>query len=481
MAEIRLDAPTKFSVVRTDDGRLHCEGAFCRDGILEYRQPNGTLVRELRRPEINADPKTIDSFKLLPLVVEHPPIGLLDSKTYKDFAVGLTDSSAHYDAAEGVIKGLVSFFDAKAIAHIDAKEKEELSAGYTCDIKQESGIWNGQAYDREQINVRANHIALTSRGRAGEDVRLRLDSDAGIGQVVNSGEVKKRMATIRCDGVEYSDIPEAFASVAGSRFKELEELKPRLDSFQQKLESLTEQLQGIKQERDSNQSRIDSLETVIDSADFVLAELGFKRTDSGQYIRVDGGKGKGKQLPFPPESDEGMEEEGETEEEDMMEDEESEPVHKSKKKKTAKMDSDEEYRQDSVSDLLAAWKDADSLVPGFSDVRFDSSFSVADVKRSVLSEIEPDLDLSYRSDAYVDGVFAQIQNSYDPGDSETEEGDETEDEEEKTEDYTQRLDAALKKPCKECAGDDLTEWEKRRTDAYKKPLTMSKCQTGMTK
>lgn len=464
MTEIRLDAPTKFSVVRTDDGRLHCEGAFCRDGILEYRQPNGTLVRELRRPEVNADPKTIDSFKLLPLVVEHPPVGLLSSKTYKDFAVGLTDSSAHYDSAEGVIKGLVSFFDAKAIAHIDAKEKEELSAGYTCDIKQESGVWNGQSYDREQINVRANHIALTSRGRAGEDVRLRLDSDAGIGQVVNSGDIKKRMATIRCDGVEYSDIPEAFASVAGSRFKELEELKPRLDSFQQKLESLTEQLQGIKQERDSNQSRIDSLETVIDSADFVLAKLGYQRTDVGQYVRVDGGK---KQLPFPPEPDEEMEEEEETDEEEMMEDEESEPVHKSKKsKKTTKTDSEDEYRQDSVSDLLAAWKEADGLVPGFSGVRFDSSFSVADVKRSVLSEIEPDLDLSYRSDAYVDGVFAQVQNSYTPGD------------EEKTEDYTQRLDAALKKPCKDCSEGELTEWEKRRTDAYKKPLTMSKLTMG---
>lgn len=484
MTEIRLDAPSNFKVVRTDDGRLHCEGAFCRDGVLEYRQPDGTVIRELRRPESNADPKTIESFKLLPLVVEHPPIGLLNSRNYKNFAVGMTDSSARYDSSEGVIKGLVSFFDAKAIAHIDSKEKEELSAGYTCDIKAERGVWNGQEYDREQINVRANHLALTSKGRAGDDVRLRLDSDKGIGQII-SEDIKKRMATIRCDGVEYSDIPEAFASVAGSRFRELDELKPRFDSFQEKLELLTQQLKAVEQEKEASQSRIDSLETIVNSADSALADFGFYRSDSGQYIRVDGGKAKQKQLPFPPESEDETEESWETKDEETMEDEEMEPVHKSSKKgkKTIKADSeDNEIRQDSVPDLLAAWKEADELIQCFSTSRFDSSFSVSDVKRTVLAEIEPDLDLSSRSDAFVEGVFSRVKETFDSSksDPDPEEGGDESGQEEKV-DYIKRLDSALKTGSKYSDGNGLTEGDKRRIDACKKPLTMSKSQVGMSK
>lgn len=509
MVEIRLDAPAKFRVIRTDDGRLHCEGSFCRDGVLEYRQPDGSIVHELRRPETNADLATVESFRLLPLVVEHPPIGLLNSESYKHYAVGMTDSSAYYSKDEGVIKGLVSFFDAKAIALIDAREKEQLSAGYTCDIKQGEGVWNGQRYDREQINVRANHLALTSRGRAGEDVRLRLDSAAGIGQAVagqvienpnnpnktnGNGDNEQRMAIIRCDGVEYSGIPEAFASISGARFRELKELKERHDSLVTRFDATSRENRKLEAARDNYQFRLDNLEIIVDNADNVLGELGYYRNDMGQYVRVDGGK---KKMMSPvPEDEEEMEVE-DSEDEEMMEEEdvveeEENTAFKKKKKSKPRVDGNDEdesaCRGDSVGDLLAVWKEADSLLPGFSDTRFDSSFSTSDIKRTLLAEIEPNMDLTFRSDSYVDGVFAYIQENYDssssdPDDEEEGDGDDEEEngDDGDSEEFSHRLDSVLKRPAQSTTGDELTEWERRRVDAYKQPLTMGKTRMGVTR
>lgn len=474
MTEVRLDAPTKFKVIRSDDGRLHCEGAFCRDGILEYRQPNGEIIRELRRPEINSDPQTVESFKFLPLGIEHPKTGLLNTKTYKEYAVGTTDSSSvHYDSEFGGIVGWVSLFDENAIKLAESKEKVELSAGYTCDIKQEKGVWNGQAYDREQINVRANHLALTSKGRAGEDVKLRLDSEAGIGVAMSSLSThKNRMAVVRCDDVEYSDIPEVFASIAGAKFKELDEQVKRVDSLTDKLENLTTQLKSTEENLSKKEGRLDALETVLSNAELVLSELGFFRDSEGIYHRTDA-KAKKKVVEMTEEDDEDLDEmEGEVEEEDHL-------FKKKQKKKDGKCencakndseDDEDEFRQDSTSDLLEAWREADLVVPNFSSERFDSGFSVADIRRSVLAEIEPNLDLSIRSDAYVEGVYYQAIQQLS-----RQEPEEREDsEEEPQENYVNQLETLLKTGKRTDSCEEMTDWEKQKASNYKKPLTMSK-------
>jgi hypothetical protein len=291
----RLDSPTKFKVTRTDDGRMHCEGAFAKDGILEYRNPNGQVIRELRRPEVNADPKTLESFKFLPMTIEHPPLGLLNSQSYKSHAIGMTDSSARYDSEFGGILGLLSIFDGEAIQMVDSKQKVELSAGYTCDISNKPGVWNGQPYDREQINVRANHLALTSKGRAGQEVCLRMDSadiKAGIGIALDeSNEInkfsfkgEKRMAAVRCDGVEYDNIPEVFASVMGQKLTQLDELKHRLDALDNNNSTLLQKLEDIESERDQYQGRCDGYEIIVDNADTLLEKLGYERNLEGEYL-----------------------------------------------------------------------------------------------------------------------------------------------------------------------------------------------------
>ena len=470
--EVRLDSPQRFKAIRTDDGRLVCEGAFCRDGILEYRRADGSVVRELRRPEINSDPKTVNGFKLLPMVVEHPPSGLLSSKNYRQFAVGMTDSSAHYDSSFGGILGLVSMFDGEAISLAESGEKVELSAGYGCDIIDQPGVWNGQRYDREQINIRPNHLALTAKGRAGSEVGLRLDSENGIGIALESPGVSdsaisggKKMARVVCDSVEYDGIPEVFASVAGQKIAERDQLLYRVDSLQAEIEALRSQLEDVEEDRMRLQGRCDGLEIIVDNADLVTDSLGYYRNDDGQYVRR---------------YDEG-EDEYEDEDEDKEEDEDDREDGNMKmmKKKKHKMkepeEMEEEYgdeeeeRGDSVSDRLATWKQCDLLWPGFSDQHFDSSLTSAEVKGLFIESIDPEIDLSnVRSDSYIDGVFGFVV-------SELAGGGET------RTDSSVELDRVMGAQRNDSYNygtsyeeDELYDFERQQTQKYKEPLLFSK-------
>lgn len=395
MNEVRLDAPTSVSVVRTDDGRLYCEGAFAKDGILEYRRPDGTTIRELRRPETNADPKTLEGFKLLPMTVEHPPIGLLNSSNYKKYTVG-TANADKYDPESGCIVGSCSFFDSEAIAYIESKNKVELSAGYRCDIKPGGGEWNGQRYDQEQVNVRPNHLALTAKGRAGSDVGLRLDaadSEAGIGVAMvaradsdNNCNGKTRMASVRIDAIEYENIPESFASAVGAKLSELERRAARADSVQSRYDAIAAENADLTRQVESLRGRLDGYDVVLGNADMVLASLGYERDDSGIYGEIEG---------FEPDDYD-----------DDIEDDDDEDLDEYEI--TPFDDEDDEMRGDSVADRMQAWVEAESLIPGFTEEHFDSELSASEVRRWALAEADPTFDPHSRSDSYIAGAMKSL-------------------------------------------------------------------------
>ena len=178
-----------------------------------------------------------------------------------------------------------------------------------------------------------------------------------------------------------------------------------------------------------------------------------------------------------------------TEEEDEMEEMEEEEIPPIKGKKKGKCadcaknasEDEDEIRQDSMADLLEAWREADLIIPDFSTERFDSGFNVADVRRSVLAEIEPNLDLSIRSDAYVEGVYYQAIQQLSRQEPEPEEREDAE--EEPQESYVNQLETILKTGKRTDSCDEMTDWEKQKASNYKKPLTMSKTKMygGMTK
>ena len=485
MPEIRWDACSPTKTTRTDDGRLHCEGLFCRSGILEYQQPDGSTIRELRRPETNSSLKTINSFKFLPLVIEHPNEGLLDSTSYKKYAVGMSDSSPVFEPISGGISGAVSLFDSYAIELAESGQKSQLSAGYLCDVIETPGTWNGQPYDREQVNVVANHLALTARGRAGKDVSLRFDSvNENLGRAFRSDSnlsfKSTNMAKITCDSVEY-EVPEVFAALASRKFDELSKATTKIDSLEQnnaslasRIDSLQESLKQLEEQNLEVQGRADAYEEIIGNADMVCEQFGYARNDQGEYVRVDGKK------MMMPESEEDESEEDE-ESEDEEEEEKAPPFGKNMKKSSKKDSSTEEK--------LIAWHRADSLIENYSKLRFDASLSPSDVYKNLLSEVRPDLDLSQASPDYIRGVFDSLleeaENSEDEGEEEgeeAEEGDDEGDDENSRHDsefsYPERLERVARNTAhsgrRKDSANERYDRSLERQQNYKSPLTMSK-------
>lgn len=492
MDHIRFDFGTIAKPHRTDDGVLLAEATFARDGVLEYRKPDGSTQKELRLPETNRDPATLTSFGLSPMTTEHPPV-LINKDNAKDFRSGITLQNVRYENIEGkggFVRGQVAVMDSDAIALIESKEKVELSAGYTCDLEEKSGTWKGQHYDAIQRNVKVNHVALTRRGRAGADVRLHLDSFAEADVAVQLEKADsnlsttprtKRMATVHLDGVGYEDVPEVFASVAAPRLKQLESLQPKYDSAIEENESLREQLKDAEYEKDSQSGRADAHEICLTNAEEILEGIGFQRDGKGGYSRTDG---KGKMPPWLEKKVEEDEDPDEDEEDDEDEEEEEPVKAKSKSKaKAKKADAEDDFEDEiqidprvAAKNLMAAWREADELVEeyedgeSFSDRNFDSVDTAEDVRRLVVAVYNPELvsRVDSLSDGYINGMYDAILTS-----AESEDGDEESFHNDSADNLLDMVSAARSGGTKK-ANAVASESAQRRMAAHKAPLTLSK-------
>lgn len=478
---------------------LLASATFARDGVLEYRRADGSVRRELRMPETNQDPETLHSFGLAPVGIEHPS-GLVTKDNAGNYRKGISLQNVRYTGSGkgGFVRGEVALFDSEAIALAESGDKVQLSAGYTCDVDDTPGVWHGHKYDAVQRNVRVNHIALTTRGRAGPEVCLHLDSledpDVAVQVVADAADppeysendspsLKRRMATFHLDGVEYADIPEVFASAIAPKIKQLEAVQPKYDSIQEEISELKDQLEDLEEERDNYQGRSDAFELCLTNAEEILTELGYRRDGDGGYIRSDKKK-------MPPV----MEEESE----DELDDEESEGempwMKKGKKdgKKDAKKncDSADEFPaidpRLAAKELAAAWREADQLVrsdsdDAFSELHFDSADTPEDVRRLVVSALKPELKsrLDSASDAYIQGVYDSLIDEASESDEDEEEDDDY-DEDDRTDsarsDSSDRLLGAIAATRDSARGRDngLSEMATARMNAHKKPLTLSK-------
>lgn len=192
---------------KTPEGFLRVEGRIARVGIQNYRGPNGKVRRELRLPEEVFDAGTMDSFNLVPVTNEHPS-KLLDVTTAKTHAVGAV--GALRKEGEWVAAPIL-VHDETTIRAIEAG-RQELSCGYTCELDETPGVWQGQPYDAIQRGIRGNHLAVVDAARAGEGARMRLDSmkleegDAIVlaSPVTVTTPAKETSMDVKIDGMSFS-------------------------------------------------------------------------------------------------------------------------------------------------------------------------------------------------------------------------------------------------------------------------------------
>lgn len=155
------------------NGFLRGFATLAREGVYEYGDASGKTWRELTPLSTLTDTKWLKSLKMAPITLDHPAVGMVDSKNVKQLQVGAGGSEFATDGA-GIASELTVMDDAAIVAA--QSTHQEISLGYYAQVEDRAGIWNGQAYDRVQVARTANHIALVPAGRHGPDVRSHFDA-----------------------------------------------------------------------------------------------------------------------------------------------------------------------------------------------------------------------------------------------------------------------------------------------------------------
>ena len=173
------DAVSIAGTRRREDGYLVADARVARTGIQLYAgyevgKPEMAVVRVYRPDAEVFSRDTLASFAHRPVTNDHPDEPVT-ADNWKRLAVGQTADEIARDGT--FIRVPLMVADSAAIADIEGG-KRELSAGYNCDLAFEAGqTAHGEAYDAIQKNIRANHVAIVQRGRAGSEVRI--GDDAG--------------------------------------------------------------------------------------------------------------------------------------------------------------------------------------------------------------------------------------------------------------------------------------------------------------
>lgn len=107
-----------------------------------------------------------DTFKNIPLLIIHQPISA-DQPAQK-LVVGVIGNDVAFKAP--YLCADLAVWTSEAISAIESGKQQQLSAGYWYRADMTPGVFEGQRYDGIMRDIRANHVALVTEGRAGPDV-----------------------------------------------------------------------------------------------------------------------------------------------------------------------------------------------------------------------------------------------------------------------------------------------------------------------
>ena len=177
--EDRISIPTQRTL--TDAGQMHVPCKFARTGAQLYTAKQLGMADEADNKVITVyrdeadvfDEASVESFRSAPVTLGHPLADdgskiSVSAENAKDLQVGMLEGMPVRD--EDTLGGILILSAQEAIDALEEGTKE-LSAGYTCDIE----MVDGKFFQR---NIKANHIAIVSKGRAGSSCRI--SDEAGL-------------------------------------------------------------------------------------------------------------------------------------------------------------------------------------------------------------------------------------------------------------------------------------------------------------
>jgi len=261
----RYDAITIKAQV-SKEGWIKDRPVVTRAGIFAYRTPDGKVKKEYRPDEEVFSETSLASLFGIPITDTHR--GLLNQDNVDGVVGSVLSPGARQD--NNVVADVI-IHNPKRIG-----DKRELSLGYECDIDETPGDHNGERYDCIQKNIRYNHLATVSKGRAG-NARLRLDSTDAVSFDLEVEPMADKLVTVRLDDIDYQAAPEVLNALNKAK-DDLKSAKKRADE--------------MEAERDTLKAKVnkhdDEMKTVRNSArDELKARLELEAVAEQQAIKFD--------------------------------------------------------------------------------------------------------------------------------------------------------------------------------------------------
>lgn len=237
-----------LKVIETGEGFLKGVVTFAVPGVLPYVY--GDSIRyEAKLPEEILSSKTIDSARGVPITDEHPTdengnYVFVTSDNYKELVRG-TLSDPHVDGGEG--KGYVTIYDSDLIERIKSKEQNEVSIGFSFDMDEKPGTFNGLRYDSVQRNIVINHVAAVRDARAGDKTKIHVDRSNAMSDKNGSGKEQYSYRTF--DGKKDLSVD------SKEIFDEMILLNKQIKADQDEIKDLTDKLAVATKEPDDSKEK----------------------------------------------------------------------------------------------------------------------------------------------------------------------------------------------------------------------------------
>lgn len=239
-----------------ENNPLTKEGVFPYSGAQIGLDPPDRIFKVYRPAEELQKAETLKSFELVPFINEHAMLGDYGVPAESKGVLGVVGQNVKFNAP--YLTADIKIFGNK-MKDLLERGKNNISAGYSFDLDNTSGNFNGENYDCIQRNIRCNHIALVQEGRCGKDVRV-LDKNDIIPDALplnlNSGDKNMQISS------------EELAELV----KNLTARVDKLESFKDKLKPYEEKEHGTSLDEEEENAEMAEKEQFAETAENPLKE-----------------------------------------------------------------------------------------------------------------------------------------------------------------------------------------------------------------
>lgn len=238
----------------TDEGYIRANAIVTRPGIFLYKNADGSIRKELRHPDDVWDKTSIESMKMIPVTNDHPTQKLVNSENSKFLAIGYTGEKVEKKASCVLANFVIT--DKSGVDAVVKHGRKELSLGYTVDLDETPGIYEGEHYDARQKNIRYNHLAIVDKARAGEMARIILDSDDAFEVKEEEIMVQRK---IKIDNKEVM-VDESTADYIDRLVEDLRNLTDERNRVEAEISMIKDKLEKAEAERDLSRDELKGAE-----------------------------------------------------------------------------------------------------------------------------------------------------------------------------------------------------------------------------